>query len=337
MPNVYREKATQLLVALRPGDVIAAKTNNPRFDIQSFWLAAVTPKGQFLFETSEAWTSYLPADAAGAWWDFKGSKETRPAEFAKDTREYVDLIKQTAAKTPAYRKAQPICGTLKDGGGICYLYYVVTREDLLPKREAGAAKASIPPARGTGAVAGGVRGGIDLLRLIDVKRDAVAGTWKVDNGIESDLGGGSRLAIRYDPPEEYDFRIEFTRLAGTASLCQSFTVGDRRVAWIAGWADRVRGFEVIGGRDASGNPSTVGGPAISDIGQRYSSVVEVRKGSIAAYLDGKLVKEYKTDGSDLTSKWDFRGLPLGICTIGNQSVFHVIEVVEVSGRGRPIP
>jgi hypothetical protein len=135
MPRANRDAASHLTVGLRAGDVIAVKSNNPRFDIFSFWLGATTPKGEFLFETSDAWTSYVPADPAGAWWECRGPKvSTAPVAFVKDTREYVNLVKAASAKTPAYRRAQPIVPTIADDRKVCYLYYVVTDKDLLPKR-----------------------------------------------------------------------------------------------------------------------------------------------------------------------------------------------------------
>lgn len=148
----------------------------------------------------------------------------------------------------------------------------------------------------------------------------------------------ARIAIRYQPPKEYDFHIEFTRLSGQPSTVQILTHGGHLCAWLVGWEDRVRGFETIGGRDAGGNATTVKGPAISTIGQRYSSVVQVRRGGLAAYLDGKLVAEYKTDGSDLSVKphWVIGDFPLGLGGSSNETLFHVVEIREVTGRGKSI-
>ena len=51
---------------------------------------------------------------------------------------------------------------------------------------------------------------VDLIPLIDVDKDAVSGTWTLDHGaIVSDESDWARLRIPYEPPDEYDFRIEF--------------------------------------------------------------------------------------------------------------------------------
>lgn len=127
-----RDKASQVRVGLREGDVIAVRLSD-RFDINSFWMACLSDTGQFLFETSERWLSYIPADTE-KWWIIKDAKKQKPAQFASDKREYVSLVKKSAATTPHYNHVQPICSVLSDGTRIAYVYYVVTRNDLLPKK-----------------------------------------------------------------------------------------------------------------------------------------------------------------------------------------------------------
>ena len=127
-----RDKASQVRVGLREGDVIAVRLSD-RFDINSFWMSCLSDTGQFLFETSERWLSYIPADTE-KWWIIKDAKKQKPAQFASDKREYVSLVKKSAATTPHYNHTQPICSVLSDGTRIAYLYYVVTKNDLMPKK-----------------------------------------------------------------------------------------------------------------------------------------------------------------------------------------------------------
>lgn len=57
----------------------------------------------------------------------------------------------------------------------------------------------------------GLRGSIDLLRLIDPSKDSVATTWKLENGVLSPgMNFRSRLQIPYQPPEEYDLTYVLT-------------------------------------------------------------------------------------------------------------------------------
>lgn len=129
--TVRREKAGKVGVLLKAGDLITVRLSD-RFDINSIWLACFSSTEQFLFETSERWTSYIPADTK-QWWLIKDTKQQQPAKFTTDKQEYVDLVKKSAATTPRQHPAQPIRSTLSDGTRIAYVYYVVTQQDLLPK------------------------------------------------------------------------------------------------------------------------------------------------------------------------------------------------------------
>jgi hypothetical protein len=144
---------------------------------------------------------------------------------------------------------------------------------------------------------------INLLALINPSKDSINGHWSLQDGeLHSDEGIRSRIAIPYMPPAEYDFRIELTRVSGGPSVVQILGTAGHRFAWIACWGDNLRGFEVINGRDANDNATTVKGSRFLEKAQRYISVVQVRKNSVAAYIDGKLITKYATDGSDLTLK-----------------------------------
>jgi len=83
--------------------------------------------------------------------------------------------------------------------------------------------------------------------------------------------------------------------------------------------------------------SNLAGVGVSlENGRRYAALVQVRKDGLKAYLDGKLVGEYKTNYKDLSMdpSWrltDPRVLGLGTC---NASAFYAVRVLEVGGRGK---
>ncbi|MEZ0258341.1 MAG: hypothetical protein ACAI37_23885 [Chthoniobacter sp.] len=132
LPKVMRDDVSKIRVSLKEGDVIAVK-NQDRFDINSFWLSCIAPSGEFLFATSTKWSSYVPGDV-NQWWDVKSAKKTKSVQYAPDTQEYVNLVKKSASSTPHYHKAQPIRCTLKEIERQNFLFYVVTKNDLLPKK-----------------------------------------------------------------------------------------------------------------------------------------------------------------------------------------------------------
>ncbi len=78
------------------------------------------------------------------------------------------------------------------------------------------------------------------------------------------------------------------------------------------------------------------GPTTGDAGVTQTSLVEVRKDGVKAYLDGKLISQWKTY-SDLSmnSSWSLRDEKrLGIATYKTAIAFQKIEVVEISGKGK---
>lgn len=135
--GVNREKSTKARVALRAGDVIAIR-NGDRWDINSFWMSCISPNKQFLFETTDRWTSFIPKDE-DKWWNLDNVREEKPATVAPDRQQYVDRVKKAMKDTPFAHNAQPIRSVLKCAGRATYLHYTVTTQDLMPKPDPGAA------------------------------------------------------------------------------------------------------------------------------------------------------------------------------------------------------
>jgi hypothetical protein len=182
---------------------------------------------------------------------------------------------------------------------------------------------------------------MNLLAMLDLSRDVIAGEWKtVPAGIQSDNTKYARLALPYSPPAEYDFKIEFTRTTTIEeSTSQFFRDNGHECAWtMHGWKGTLCAFNMIGTK--AGN---VNGTGVPDVplrpGERHTSVVKVRRTYIEAWLDGKRISRYETDGADLSmnKEWDLMGRPLGIGSYGNSVVFHAIEVAEIAGEGKLLP
>ncbi len=192
------------------------------------------------------------------------------------------------------------------------------------------------PATTTSTTKGGI---VDLLKMIDPQKDAVNGKWEMRDGSwVSDNSNQARLEISYQPPEEYDFRITFTRTKGNDVVAQILSKNGRQFMWGAGWGqDKYLSFELIDGKGAGFNKTTIERSGYLKNGKMHTSLVEVRKEGVKAYLDGKLMSEYKTNYDDLSlvSTWQLRDSnSLGIGSHASPTIFHKIELREVTGKGK---
>ncbi|HVR84326.1 MAG TPA: protein kinase, partial [Planctomycetota bacterium] len=182
-------------------------------------------------------------------------------------------------------------------------------------------------------------GFISLMPLIDPQKDAVAGVWKFQEGkLASSNAERAILEIPYHPPTEYDFRIVFSRIEGISDVNQILTKNGRPFAWVmGGMANANSGFGEIDGKWAPEppNPSIVKfGP---ELGKTYVSIVEVRKDGLKAYVDGVLMCHWKTNYGDMSLNrvWQVRdSAALGLGTFVSPTLFHKVEIREVTGRGK---
>ncbi|MFA7006429.1 MAG: hypothetical protein WC429_20475 [Verrucomicrobiia bacterium] len=184
------------------------------------------------------------------------------------------------------------------------------------------------------------RNAINLLPVIDPQKDAVAGTWTFQNG-ELAVGNTpfARLEIPYEPPEEYDFRITFTRLAGQEGVTQILTKSGSPFAWCVGFdSNTIGAFGMINGRmgGSPDNPTRVRRDAWIENKRLYTMVVAVRNDGLKAFLNDELITQWKTDYSDMGiySNWQLRNPKrLGVAASRSETLFHRIEVREVTGKG----
>jgi hypothetical protein len=183
-----------------------------------------------------------------------------------------------------------------------------------------------PPASAPATAPGRV---VNLLPLIDIADDTVSGHWRFEDGrLISDGSAFARIRVRYDPPPEYDFRIEFVRLEGSDDVVQMVNEGGRRCAWqMAGGYGREWAFDAILGRKVVFNPH----PRLSN-GQRHTSIVRVRHDGISAFFDGKLAGQVQAKSSDLSLpvRWSLLGgRGLGLGSAYSRTVFYTAEVTEI--------
>lgn len=179
------------------------------------------------------------------------------------------------------------------------------------------------------AVAADSNGWIDLTKLIDPARDAVAGTWsRTSEGVKCDESPFARLEFPTAPPDEYDLTVVFSseKIKGgvTIILVQHghqffFRLGTNKNT-LAGIAD-------VDGKNV---PDNVTRSEFSiDANKRYRVQLQVRNSGIRVNVDYKTVVDYKTNGNDLSlrKEWKLRDSRLlGIGTHNTPVTFHKVEL-----------
>jgi hypothetical protein len=177
---------------------------------------------------------------------------------------------------------------------------------------------------------------VNLLALVKPARDAVAGVWNVQKGaLVSDEGACSRVMVPYEVPDEYDLRVDFTRVTGASTVGILLSKNGRDFVVETGWPSGQTGFAYVDGLHIDANPTGTKFPIVS--GRRYSFVVQVRNGSLRLLVDGKPIISWKTDYKNVTphTGWALSNKKCpGFGSYASSTVFHAVELTEVSGRGR---
>ena len=178
-------------------------------------------------------------------------------------------------------------------------------------------------------------------RLIDIQRDAVNGKWTLDRGVLSGSGPGNglRIILPYEPPDEYDFLMEFEETAVSNAVVQIVATNKAKFMWFMGAEDNnAYGIGIIDPK--SGHANTAAGTIKNDdiSHKRHISIVSVRRNRISATLDGKELAYYDTDFSDVHIQ-DFWSIGSGPCLgLGSSHPVNVYraELNEIVGVGRRI-
>jgi hypothetical protein len=186
---------------------------------------------------------------------------------------------------------------------------------------------------------------IDLLALVDPKRDAVKGQWTLTpEGLATTLGvdgSAARLQLPYVAPEEFDFEIEFTPTNGDNRVSQIVAARGSDFLWsvnsklnggVKAGVERLDEKSLTSRIEAS----AMRPEAMLVNGRRYRSRVEVRNGVVRGFLDDEKLTEFKGDFKRLSTQ-PGQQLPdprrLGLDVYHRAVTFHKITVREVTGRG----
>jgi hypothetical protein len=190
------------------------------------------------------------------------------------------------------------------------------------------------------AIGGAPNTWVDLLKMIEPTKDCIDGRWfHVDAALSSDNFGNARIRIRYEPPEEYDFQITFTRQEDAGHVGIILNHQGTLFGFFLGGSQFPRsGFATVAGADtrAANNPTALDLALKS--AEKHTCLVQVRKETLKAYVDGKLISQYKTDYKDMGMHPAMAApnlRPLGLAT-GSVTIFHSVKLLEVAGKGKAV-
>ena len=170
---------------------------------------------------------------------------------------------------------------------------------------------------------------IDLLKGVDVKRDAVDGLWSLQQGeLLLNDGAPARLRLPHKAPAAYDLRVEFTRLSGGDAVTLVLARDGKSFLFqLGGFGNTVCGFSKVGDKRSNENPTTVK-RGIKD-GASYVCVIEVRPERVTARLDGtKLAEWTPAQGKlEMDSDWSLKeDGALGVGAWGSPTAFHAVRL-----------
>lgn len=155
---------------------------------------------------------------------------------------------------------------------------------------------------GTPTPPSGKGGAVDVLALIDLKKDAIRGGWtRTAQGIVSPSNDIAYVQLPYAVGEEYDLTVVVKRGDGGNSFNMGVVVGSgaNRHHGMVGF-DCGPGGDQYGVGDSGGQARMLG-----DVRHDYTILCQVRRTGVSVLLDGKKVMDYKGDGGSLGvgSQW----------------------------------
>ncbi|MBX7209012.1 MAG: protein kinase [Verrucomicrobiaceae bacterium] len=145
---------------------------------------------------------------------------------------------------------------------------------------------------------------VNLLSFVVAQHEQRWGNWSQtsDGGrefIASDTHKAGRLEFSPLAPEEYDFEIEFTTIKGE-DVAQVIAIPGHWFIWrMLGPPALGYSFDGKGPGDSSRTEARGQHPRLV-VGQRYRSLVEIRRNSVRVLMDGKEVAAWKGDLRRLT-------------------------------------
>jgi len=198
-----------------------------------------------------------------------------------------------------------------------------------------------PPAKTTAPTEASWAKALNLVPLVNPARDAIAGAWRLQGGkLLSDRSKNARLEFPYQPPEEYDVRLTFSRLGGEDEVALILSKAGRSFAYVMGGkGGTLFGLQSVGDRPYDKNSTTVTRLSWSKPGEKHVCTVQVRNDCLKVFLDDEQVLDHSTGYKDVqqgnAGPWKLsHNTALGIGSALSPTFFNSLEVLEITGKGK---
>jgi serine/threonine protein kinase len=178
-------------------------------------------------------------------------------------------------------------------------------------------------------------GAVDLLPIIDLKKDVIHGDWAAEGQVLHCRSQGllPRIQVPYRPPEEYDYSVTYYQPNLRNGVCLVVPRPNNAGAFL--W--------VIGGnskKTAFSTPAESGwmwaeAAAQFQANRRYTTTVQVRRDKVRGLVDGQFVQDVARNDDRLGfSHWyTMRDVSCLGFVCDDPTVFESAYVVELSGKG----
>ncbi|MCX5685513.1 MAG: hypothetical protein NT049_17795 [Planctomycetota bacterium] len=181
---------------------------------------------------------------------------------------------------------------------------------------------------------------IDCLKLVDMTKHVVSGTWQ--KKIDGLYGAGAgRIMLPVAPQGSYELRVTFVRIAGTATVAIALPVGPTSCALVfSASKGSFSGLESMNGANV-GKSSIAVRPGTLENGREYAVDIKVtlrgEEAEIVATVDNKPFQQWKGPVSALSN--DSWGMPnpkypgLGAWQ-GCNTIFRSAKILMLPAEGK---
>lgn len=183
---------------------------------------------------------------------------------------------------------------------------------------------------------------INLLKMVNIRRDSrTANRWTFKNGHLVCRSNWRNVSIgfRYKPPRQYNLFVSFARTHTKNDVAIVCFAAGHQFDWDMGAYDNhIDGFEVVKGKSILNSPASRHFASCLTNNRRYACFIKIRKNSARAYINNKLIYDWKTDYQNATinSTWSPPpGYALGVAARSSVIFYSAFLIPIRSGTPSP--